>query len=311
MRVLVTGARGKVGRAAVAALAAGGHEVTATDLHDPDWDPPRPDRTPYVKADLTDAGQVYALIGGASVGEGPRPGPFEAVVHAGALPAPGRHAPHVVFGNNLMATFNVVEACVRLGVRRLVNISSESVPGFLFAERPFLPEYLPVDEDHPVRPQDPYALAKLFGEQLCDAAVARSDLRCVSLRPTWVQDSGSYARHLGPLLRDRSAPSITGWAYVDADDLAEAIRLAVECDLPGHEVFYVANPDTVGGRPLHESWRAAYPDAATELRPVDRPDASGVSTRKIERVLGWRARRSWRDYLTVDGEPLTGDGEPR
>src|SRR2546423_1231835 len=155
MRVLVTGARGKVGRAAVTALQRAGHAGVA-----PDWAPrnsaTRPaGPAPYVKADLTAAGEVYALVGGASAGEGPRPGPFEAVVHAGALPAPGRHAPHVVFGNNLTATFNVVEACVRWGVRRLVNISSETVPGFLFADGPFLPEYLPVDEAHPVRPQDP------------------------------------------------------------------------------------------------------------------------------------------------------------
>jgi nucleoside-diphosphate-sugar epimerase len=227
------------------------------------------------------------------------------VVHGGAVPAPGRHAPHVVFGNNLMATFNVIEACVRLGVPRLVNISSETVPGFIFAERPFYPDYLPVDEAHPAHPQDPYALAKLFGEQLCYAAVSRSDLRCISLRPSWVQDSGSYARNLGPLLRDRSRRSTTGWSYVDAYDLAEAIRLAVESDLPGHEVCYVANPDTIGGRDLHEAWRAAYPDAPTELRPVPRPDASGISTRRAEKLLGWRATRSWRDYLTPLGEPLT------
>ena len=302
MRVLVTGARGKVGRAAVPALRAAGHDVVATDLAAPDFDHD-PAAAPYVKADLTDAGEVYALVGGVSVGEGPRPGRFDAVVHAGAIPAPGRHAPHVVFGNNLTATFNVVEACVRWGVPRLVNISSETVPGFIFAERPFLPEYLPVDEAHPVRPQDPYALAKRFGEELCDAAVARSGLRCVSLRPTWVQDAGSYERNLGPLVRDRSAPSVTGWGYVDADDLADAIRLAVECDLPGHEVFYVAAPDTIGGRDLHAAWRAAYPDAPTELRPVSRPDASGIDTSKAARLLGWHATRSWRDHLTDAGEP--------
>ena len=309
MRVLVTGARGKVGRAAVPALQAAGHDVVATDLHNPDWDTPPPGTAPYVKADLTAAGEVYALVSGASVGEGPRLGPFDAVVHTAALPAPGRHAPHVVFGNNLMATFNIVEACVRLGVRRLVNISSETVPGFIFAERPFQPDYLPVDEAHPARPQDPYALAKLFGEQLCDAAVRRSDLRCVSLRPTWVQDAGSYARNLGPFLRDADKPSITGWAYIDADDLAEAIRLAVECDLPGHEVFYIANPDTIGGRELQSAWPAAFPDSATELRPADRPDAAGISTGKAERLLGWRSRRSWRDHLTPEGEPLPRTGQ--
>lgn len=307
MRVLVTGARGKVGRAAVPALQAAGHEVVATDLHNPEWDTSPPGTARYVKADLTAAGEVYALVGGASDGTGPRRGRFDAVVHAAALPAPGRHAPHVVFGNNLMATFNIVEACVRLGVARLVNISSETVSGFIFAERPFAPEYLPVDEAHPVRPQDPYALAKLFGEQLCDTAVQRSDLRCVSLRPTWVQDAGSYARNLGPFLRDPDKPSAAGWVYVDADDLAEAIRLAVESGLAGHEVFYIAGADTIGGRELHTAWPAAFPDSTTELRPLDRPDAAAISTEKAQRLLGWRAQRSWRDYLTPDGEPLPDD----
>lgn len=300
MRVLVTGARGKVGRAVVPALQAAGHDVVGTDLAEPDFSPP-PGTAAYVKADLTDAGEVQSLVSGASVGEGPRPGPFDAVVHAAAIPAPGRHAPQLIFRNNLTATFNVVEAAVRSGVRRLVNISSETAPGFIFAERPFFPDYLPVDEEHPLRPQDPYALTKVFGEQLCDAAVRRSDLRCISLRPSWVQDAASYAPNLGRLVADRTVPSVAGWPYIDADDLAEAIRLAVESDLTGHEVFYIAAPDTIGGRDLHASWRAAFPDAPTELRPVSRPDASGISTAKAGRLLGWRATRSWRDHLTEDG----------
>lgn len=307
MRTLVTGSRGKVGRAVVRVLQRAGHVVTGTDLTPVDWDRQPPGTAPYLVADLTDAGQVYALVGGVTEGENAKGGPYDAVVHCGALPAPGRHAPHVVFGNNLMATFNVVEACVRWGVPRLVNISSETAPGFPFAERAFFPEYLPVDEDHPLMPQDPYGLSKALGEQVCDAAVRRSDLRCVSLRPTWVQDADSYARNLGPVVADPLAQSITGWGYVDADDLADAARLAAECDLVGHEVFYVAAPDTIGGRDLHASWREAYPDAPTELREVPRPDASGISTAKLERLLGWTAERTWRDHLTDDGEPLSRD----
>jgi len=90
---------------------------------------------------------------------------------------------------------------------------------------------------------------------------------------------------------------------LDADaSLADAIRLAVESDLPGHEAFFIAAPDTTGGLDLHAAWRAANPDAATELRPVPRPDASGIDSGKAQRLLGWQATRGWRDYLTSAGE---------
>jgi UDP-glucose 4-epimerase len=306
MRTLVTGARGKVGVAAVAALVAAGHDVTASDLAPPRFDrplddAPAVDRVRYVQADLGSAGDVYSLVGGFSGGEGPKAGRFDAVVHAAAIPAPGRNTPATVFTNNLGALFNVVEACVRWGVPRLVNISSETVPGFHFAERPFYPAYLPLDEEHPAAPQDPYGLSKLFGEQLCDAAVQRSDLKVLSLRPTWVQNAASYPVNLGPIVADPAAPSLTGWSYIDADDLADAIVLAAESDAPGHDVLYIAAADTVGGRDLHASWRAAYPDAPTELRPVSRPDAAGIDCSKAERLLGWRPKRSWRDHLNADG----------
>ncbi len=295
MRVLVTGALGKVGRAATDALVEAGHEVTVTDVARPVFERPTEGAPHYVQAELTDAGDAYAVVRG-----------HDAVVHAAALPEPTQNTPHTVFGNNLMATFNVLEAAVRFGVRRLVNISSETVPGFFFAERPFLPEYAPVDEDHPVTPQDPYALAKHFGEQLMDAAVRRSDIRVITLRPSWVQHEGNYERNLGPQVRDASLLSPSLWSYIDAYDLADAIRLAAESDLPGHEVFYIASPDNVGGRDFAELVRRYYGDAI-ELRELPRPDASGIDCAKAHRMLGWRPRRSWRDYLDENGNARTAD----
>ncbi len=292
MKIVVTGAHGKVGRAATQALLDAGHDVLATDLTRPGFERKPAGSADYRMADLTDAGDAFGVIRGADV-----------VVHAAAIPEPTGNPPHVVFQTNIMATFNALEAAVRFGVTRFVNISSETVPGFFFPERPFLPQYAPVDELHPARPQDPYALTKLFGEKLMDAAVERSDIRAISLRPSWVQYEGNYEQNLGPQIRDASVLSPNLWSYVDAYDLADAIVLAAESDLPGHEVFYIASPDNVGGHDFATVLREHYGDKI-ELRALDRVDASGISSRKAMEVLGWSPKRSWRDYLDGDGHAL-------
>ena len=167
-----------------------------------------------------------------------------------------------------------------MGAARFVHFSSETVPGFVFALRPFSPEYLPIDEEHPVRPQDAYATAKWFGELLCERAVERSDIRCTSIRPSWVQDEGSYERNLGPIVRDPSVLIGNYCSYIDVHDLCDAVVLAIETDLPGHEVFYIASPDTIGGHPLAETVMTHYGAEGIELRPTAREDASAVSSEK-------------------------------
>ena len=295
MKVVITGAHGKVGRAATQALLDAGHDVLAVDLTRPGFERRAEGTATYQMADLTDAGEAYAVVRGA-----------DAVVHTAAIPEPTGNPAQVVFHTNLMATFNVLEAAVRFGVKRFVNISSETVPGFFFPERDFLPDYAPVDEEHPIHPQDPYAISKHFGEQLMDAAVRRSDIRCISLRPSWVQYEGNYEQNLGPQVRDASVLSPNLWSYIDAYDLADSIVLATESDLPGHEVFYIASPDNVGGRNFGEILHTYYGDKI-ELRPTARPDASGISSAKAQRMLGWSPKRSWRDYLDSDGKALPRD----
>lgn len=290
MKILVTGARGKVGTATVAALGQRGHEVRASDLHRPVFERPEPGDPHYVQADLTDAGQAYALVRG-----------MDAVIHTAAIPEPTANAPHTVFENNLMATFNLIEAAVRWGIARFVNTSSETVPGFFFPERMFLPDYVPVDEQHPIRPQDPYALSKYFGELLMDAAVRRSDIRCISIRPSWVQHEGNYERNLGPQIRDSSELTPGFWSYIDVYDLADAMCLAAESELPGHEVFYIASPDNAGGRDFASAVAKHYGDKV-DVRPTDRKDASGISCAKANRLLGYTPTRSWRDYLDDAGK---------
>ena len=294
MRVVVTGSRGKVGRATVQAFADAGHDVLGVDLVRPVFDAGVVVPGRYIQADLTDAGSAFSVVAGA-----------DAVVHTAAIPQPTGNPPHVVLQTNLMSTFNLVEAAVRFGVPRFVNVSSESIVGNFFPERPFLPDYLPMDEEHPLLPQDPYALSKAFGEQLMDAAVRRSDIRAISIRPSTVHNEDNYESNLGKQVRDPSNLSANFWSYIDVYDLADALLLAAQSDLPGHEVFYIASPDNAGGHDFAATLHRFYGDRI-ELRELDRVDASGISIAKARRLLGFDPKRSWRDYLDEDGHALHG-----
>ena len=296
MRVVVTGSRGKVGRATTQALVDAGHDVLGVDLVRPVFDAGVVVPGRYQQADLTDAGSAFAVVAGA-----------DAVVHTAAIPQPTGNPAHVVFETNLLSTFNLIEAAVRFGVQRFVNVSSESIVGNFFPERPFLPDYLPMDEEHPLYPQDPYALSKAFGEQLMDAAVRRSDLRAISIRPSTVHNEDNYESNLGKQVRDPSNLSANFWSYIDVYDLADALVLAAESDLPGHEVFYIASPDNAGGHDFAAMLHQYYGDRIP-LRELDRVDASGISIAKARRMLGWEPKRSWRDYLDADGRALPKDG---
>jgi nucleoside-diphosphate-sugar epimerase len=116
-----------------------------------------------------------------------------------------------------------------------------------------------------------------------------------------VQWEGNIERNLGPLIRgDDDKPSAGFWGYTDVYDLADALRLAAESDLPGHEVFYIAQDDNSAGVPLADLVRRWHGDKVP-LRDLPRPDASGISCAKAKRMLGWRPTRTWRDYLDDDG----------
>jgi nucleoside-diphosphate-sugar epimerase len=172
--------------------------------------------------------------------------------------------------------------------------------------RYFHADYAPIDEAHPIRPQDAYAISKFFGELLVDAAVRRSDLTAVSIRPTWVQWEGNIERNIGPIVRARGEDkSASFWSYVSAYDLADAIALAVAADLTGHELIYAAAADNANGLDTHGLIRRHFGDEV-ELRPLERTDGSGISTAKARRLLGWTPSRSWRDLLDADGRLLDG-----
>jgi UDP-glucose 4-epimerase len=288
MRVLVTGGAGKVGSAAAERLREAGQRVTVTDVRSAGYGPQRPGALPYLRADLTDYGAAVGVIHQA------RP---DVVVHAAGIPDPAHDPAATVFATNTVSTFNVAEAVATLGVRRLINLSSETAPGFVTAVRPVAADYLPVDEDHPLRPQEAYALSKAMTEQICDALTRRTDVSVVSVRPSLVLAPADYPHTIPALQSRRGAPGFNYWSYVDTTDLAELIRLASEADTVGHEVVYAAQPDNYFGVPLADLLTEAYGESAPPLRPLSRPDASGISSSKAQKLFGWTPEVSWRDRL--------------
>ena len=238
---------------------------------------------PFLRADLEDLGQVYGCLRGA-----------EAVVHFAAIPRPTFDVPEVVFRTNVMSAFNVLEAATALGINRIVYASSVSVLGFPFFVQPIAPSYVPIDEAHPLLPQDAYALSKRIGEELADGFARRGQLTVVSLRFPWIHTPQTFVEQLQPLWQDPAAGASNLWSYIDTRDVAEAARLALTAEIAGHAACFVAASDTFMPIPSHVLVADHYPTTVIHDELTDH--ASLLSSAKAEALLGFRARHSWRSY---------------
>lgn len=275
MRIVVTGGSGKGGRWIVRDLRERGHDVLNVDLvHD---------GSPHglcVLADLTDLGQVHELVAGA-----------DAVVHFGAIPAPEMRPAGETFRNNTLSTYNVFSAAVDRGVGRVVWASSETVLGLPFDEPP---AFAPIDETHPPRPESSYALSKLVGETLAAQLARRSSVAFLGLRISNIMEPGDYAR-FGAWQDDPTVRKWNLWGYVDARDVALAVRLGLEADLghAGAEIAIIAAADTCMRRYSADLLAEVYPSV-----PVRRPVQGRETLLAIDRareLIGYQPQHSWLD----------------
>jgi nucleoside-diphosphate-sugar epimerase len=193
-----------------------------------------------------------------------------------------------------MSAFNVLEAASTLGIKRVVSASSVSVLGFPFFEQPFAPDYVPIDEAHPLLPQDAYALSKRIGEELADGFARRGRLSVVSLRFPWIHTPRTFAEQVRPLWADPAAGASNLWSYIDTRDVAEAARLALTAEIAGHEACFVSASDSFMPIPSRALVTEHYP--TTVIHEGLKDHASLLSSAKAESTLGFRARHSWRSY---------------
>ncbi|MBI5159961.1 MAG: NAD(P)-dependent oxidoreductase [Micrococcales bacterium] len=279
MRLLVTGASGKLGSVVAAELAAAGHDVLRIDQSGAR-------SADFVQVDLTDYGQVADAMHGVD----DRASGFDAVVHLAALPSGGLAPDSATFHNNMNATFNVFQAARRAGIDRIVYASSETLLGIPF-ETP--PPYLPVDEEYPTRPESMYSLVKHLEEELARKLVRwNPQLSITGLRFSNVMVPADYAG-FAAWQDDPAARRWNLWGYIDARDAAQAIGLALEHSAAGFETYVIANADTVMERPSAELAAAVFPEV--ELRHPLEGRESLLSIEKAKRMLGYAPRHSWRD----------------
>lgn len=275
-KIVVTGGSGKAGRAVVRDLLKHGYEVLNADLV-----PAREAPSRLLKVDLTDLGQTFEALHSA-----------DAVVHLAAIPAPGLQTDEVTFRVNMTSTYNVFSAASALGLERVVWASSETTLGLPFDKEQ--PAYAPIDEQHPLYPQSSYALSKVLSEEMARQFSRWSGVPFVGLRFSNIMEPEDYQRFPSfqddPLKRKWNL-----WGYVDARDVAQSCRLALEANISGAQTFIIAAADTVMLRPNHELMATAFPNVA--LRDGTGDFETLLSIAHARQVLGYAPQYSWRDQL--------------
>ncbi len=277
MRICVTGASGKVGRATVEDLRAHGHDVTAVDLVTA-----REHSGPIVVgADLTDPTQAAEVLEG-----------MDAVVHIANHPAPDLVPPTRTFTDNVTMNFNVLNGAVAAGLSRVVWASSETTLGLPFSDIP--PEYVPIDEQHYPRSTTAYALSKVVSEAVAVELNRWSQIPMVALRFSNVYEVHEYEL-LPALWDDVCSRDFNLWAYIDVRDAASSCRMALEAEVSGAESVIIAAADTIMTRPTRELLAERFPNV-----PVRRELGEFETLLSIDRareLLGWKPAHSWRDEL--------------
>ena len=289
-RVAVTGGNRGGGAAVVEHLVEQGYEVVIVDRESLPSS-----KVEHRQVDLTDYDATIIALQG-----------VEAVVHFAADAEPDRDFATGAnrFRNNTLSTYNVFSASAQHRVRRVVWASSETVFGYPF--RPSTPpQYLPIDEKHPLSPRSGYAMSKVLSEQLARDMSVRFGLDLVALRfsnilHTDPQHPASYV-HVPSYWADLTVRSENLWGYIDARDAAMSVGLALEVPISGAQALTIAAEDSIMDTPSEELAARVFP--GTPYRPSRSPFQSLLSTERARQVLGFVAQHSWRDICGSGRNP--------
>jgi UDP-glucose 4-epimerase len=323
MRLLVTGGAGYIGSVVAAQLLAGGHEVVVLDDLSTGHADAVPGGARFVHASLLDAPGLAAVFADG----------VDGVLHFAAKSLVGESVAHPehYWRNNVIGTFELLEAMVAASVPRLVFSSSAAVYGE--------PDQVPILETAPTRPTSAYGASKMAVDAMIGTFALAHGLAATSLRYFNVAGASGHLgerhateTHLIPLVlqvaEGRRAhvevygtdyPTPDGTAvrdYIHVEDLARAHLLALDASRPGRHAIY--NLGNGLGWSVREVIEAARRVTGRPLATVDAPRRPGdpavlvASSARIGQELGWTPHKPALDDMVVDAWAcLQGHGRER
>lgn len=294
MRIFFTGGTGKAGKHAIQYLLEQGHRVMNVDLKPLDY--PGVDN---LIADITDSGQIfnamssYAGLDELESGNGiPK---FDAVVHFAAVPRILIKPDNETFRVNTIGTYHVIEAAVKLGIKKIIIASSETTYGICFSDGKTDPKVLPLEEDYEVDPMDSYGLSKVVNEKTAQSFQRRSGFDIYALRIGNVIEPHEYAELFPHYFEHLEVRRRNAFCYIDARDLGQIVDLCLQKDGLGFQIFNAGNDQNGAIIPTKELAEKFFPNVPLS-REMGEHEAL-FSNRKIREVLGFKENHNWQKYV--------------
>ena len=279
-KVVITGTAGLLGPYVVDHFLEEGYDVLSVDLN-----MPQQLKCPHWTVDLNDLGQVYGMLKDAY-----------AVVHLAAIPRANIYPNEKTFQNNIMGSYNIMEACAALGIKKVVIASSECSYGFCFAKEDLVPQYVPIDEEHPLWAEDCYGVAKVAAEVVAEGMHRRAGTQIISFRIGNIITPEMYNQLFPGFIHESHIRTRNMWNYIDARDIAVACRLAVEIEGLGAEVMNLGADDTCQAIKSIDLVKKEFPHL-TDIRSELDAYQPIYCNKKAKKVLGWAPVHFWRDEV--------------